>query len=333
MNKKTDIELDTIELSSRGSDPKEENGAHLNLNTALAYILYTFPGAKESGKLNAKKSILNLGYTEHYDFEMVGGNTSYSVNYDKMRRELRVQKECTPESARLDTNQFEGVKSEASIYSIKHDPRNREMAYVERKNYKGSFSDFHRTTTDYYRVGPHFSLTTSGLSEMEFCGRELYYIKERPQLTQAIASEYMEMIAPEYGEEYREGKLKQIPNGYVVTTPDGSTQLAIVYELNEKYNEQIRISRVEKVFPDLRYTDDNDGFRVTRYFLTLKDEAIVKIGKKDGNPALNVTRVRSLNDKPMEREDTSYKISEDYDLLTCLSEPLEKIGEQHKKFR
>lgn len=333
MNNETNIELDTIEWSSRGSTSKEENGDHLYLNTALAYVFYTFPDAKESGKLKAKQTILNMGYKEHYDFEMIGGNTSYSVDYDMMRKEMRVQKECTPKNARLDTNQFEGIKSEASIYNIKRDPRNREMASVERKNYKGSSPDFHRTTTDYYRVDPHFSLTTSDLSEMEFCGRELYYIKECPQLTQEIASGYMEMVAPEYGEEYREGKLEQIPNGYVVTTPDGSTQLTIVYELDEKYKEQIRISRVEKVFPDLRYTDDKDGFRVTRYFLTLKDEAIVNIGKKDGNPALNVTRVRSLNDKPMEREDTSYRISEDYDLLTCLSEPLEKIGEQHKKIR
>ena len=198
-----------------------------------------------------------------------------------------------------------------------------------------SYNVVRRTSTDYYKVSSDFRIPSSSPKNIEWCGKELYYDKYNPQLTPEIASGYMRMITPEYAKELsaafnRGENLTKIPNGYVVTPPDNQTQLTIVYELDENYKEQIRITREERVFPDFKDTYDKDGFRVTRYILTLKDEAIAKIDKKDNKPALKVARTVSANGKELESENIYYKIGKDYQLLTYLWGPLE-IMETEKR--
>ena len=348
---KTIIDLSNIEADSLEQKLGNGRGYRFKANTALAYLFHAFPDAWKIGKVTITRVKYNNGQSEYYKIEQETKDITIGVNYSGAKDTIEVIKEepigC---ATNTETRVRDEKHHESCIYSILENPRNKKGKYLVKRNYRGSYciaidieyydgnaveqeapSSYNvvrRTSTDYYKVSSDFRIPSSSPKNIEWCGKELYYDKYNPQLTPEIASGYMRMITPEYAKELsaafnRGENLTKIPNGYVVTPPDNQTQLTIVYELDENYQEQIRITREERVFPDFKDTYDKDGFRVTRYLLTLKDESIAKIDKKDNKPALKVTRTASLNGNTMESEDIYFKINNKYELLTYLGDPLD----------
>ena len=347
------LNLKNINIGGLSQELREKYDDGFKLETALAYVLHAFPNAGKMGEVTVEKTINNDGYTENYELKGKSGNKRICVGYDRRDEKITVEIEDIIHEDHTDTKDDIEANYKCSVYQIEKNPRNKKGTYVVRSNYSGSYrtayiieetgewempgsyNGVRRKADDFYRVSSDFSLTTGNLNEMVFDSKELYYDKYNPQLTPEIASGYMRMITPEYAKELsaafnRGENLTKIPNGYVVTPPDNQTQLTIVYELDENYKEQIRITREERVFPDFKDTYDKDGFRVTRYILTLKDEAIAKIDKKDNKPTLKVARTVSANGKELESENIYYKIGKDYQLLTYLWGPLE-IMETEKR--
>ncbi len=361
---KTIIDLSNIEADSLEQKLGNGRDYRFKANTALAYVLHAFPDAWKIGEVTITRVKYNNDQSEYYKIEQETKDITIEVNYSSANDTIEVSKEepigC---ATNTETRVRDEKHQESCVYSILDNPGNKKGKYLVKRNYSGSYriaidieyydgnaveqeapSSYNvvrRTSTDYYKVSSDFRIPSSSPMNIEWCGKELYYDKYNPQLTPEIASGYMRMITPEYAKElsaaFNKGEnLTKIPNGYVVTPPDNQTQLTIVYELDENYKEQIRITREERVFPDpndFQYYYDKNGFRVTRYFINLKNEAIAKIDKKDNKPTLKVARTVSLNGKELESENIYYKIGKNYQLLTYLWGPLDILETEKRKVK